>query len=78
MSLRLRWMNYNIFLFSSLFRYIVSDCDSVKVMVEDAHYLQDTNEDAVAQTLKAGKFFYLTLLSPFFWVDPFLLFYQTP
>ncbi|KAE8647744.1 hypothetical protein Csa_003474 [Cucumis sativus] len=34
--------------------YIVSDCDSVKVMVEDAHYLQDTNEDAVAQTLKAG------------------------
>ncbi|XP_023517807.1 probable beta-D-xylosidase 5 [Cucurbita pepo subsp. pepo] len=34
--------------------YIVSDCDSIEVMVDHQHFLQDTNEDAVAQTLKAG------------------------
>lgn len=39
-------------LFSS--RYIVSDCDSIEVMVDSHKFLGDTNEDAVAQTVKAG------------------------
>ncbi|KAJ0017072.1 hypothetical protein Pint_10025 [Pistacia integerrima] len=34
--------------------YIVSDCDSIDVMVNKHKFLGDTNEDAVAQTLKAG------------------------
>ncbi|XVE99866.1 hypothetical protein REPUB_Repub03eG0238500 [Reevesia pubescens] len=34
--------------------YIVSDCDSVEVMVNWHHWLNDAPEDAVAQTLKAG------------------------
>ncbi|KAJ0103629.1 hypothetical protein Patl1_04210 [Pistacia atlantica] len=34
--------------------YIVSDCDSIEVMVDDHKFLGDTNEDAVARTLKAG------------------------
>ncbi|KAJ6677788.1 QUALITY PROTEIN: PROBABLE BETA-D-XYLOSIDASE 2-RELATED [Salix viminalis] len=34
--------------------YIVSDCDSLQVMVDDHKWLGDTKEDAVAQTLKAG------------------------
>ncbi|KAJ8768328.1 hypothetical protein K2173_021481 [Erythroxylum novogranatense] len=34
--------------------YIVSDCDSVEVLVNDHKYLADTPEDGVAQTLKAG------------------------
>lgn len=37
-----------------VFRYIVSDCDSVGVMVNDQHWLKDEPEDAVSQTLKAG------------------------
>ncbi|KAB5548324.1 hypothetical protein DKX38_011730 [Salix brachista] len=36
--------------------YIVSDCDSLQVMVDDHKWLGDTKEDAVAQTLKAGFF----------------------
>nr|GMD06537.1 beta-xylosidase/alpha-L-arabinofuranosidase 1-like [Ipomoea batatas] len=35
--------------------YIVSDCDSIDVMVNDHKWLSDQPEDAVAQTLKAGK-----------------------
>ncbi|XP_021686167.2 probable beta-D-xylosidase 5 [Hevea brasiliensis] len=38
----------------NLHGYIVSDCDSIEVMVDDQEFLSDTNEDAVAQTLKAG------------------------
>ncbi|KAL5710987.1 xylan 1,4-beta-xylosidase [Ranunculus cassubicifolius] len=38
----------------NLHGYIVADCDSVKVMVEDHKYLNDTPEDAVAQAFKAG------------------------
>ncbi|KAI3410324.1 Fn3_like domain-containing protein [Psidium guajava] len=34
--------------------YIVSDCDSIEVMVDNHKFLSDTNEDAVARTLKAG------------------------
>ncbi|KAK2642778.1 hypothetical protein Ddye_024541 [Dipteronia dyeriana] len=34
--------------------YIVSDCDSIEVMVDKHKFLGDTNEDAVARTLKAG------------------------
>ncbi|CAI0452106.1 unnamed protein product [Linum tenue] len=34
--------------------YIVSDCDAVKNIVEHHKYLNDTPEDAIAQTLKAG------------------------
>ncbi|OWM73048.1 hypothetical protein CDL15_Pgr001162 [Punica granatum] len=38
----------------NLHGYIVSDCDSIQVMVDNHKYLQDTKEDAVARTLKAG------------------------
>ncbi|KAJ4830757.1 hypothetical protein Tsubulata_020790 [Turnera subulata] len=34
--------------------YIVSDCDSIEVLVDRHHWLRDTNEDAVAHTLRAG------------------------
>ncbi|XP_052179896.1 beta-xylosidase/alpha-L-arabinofuranosidase 1-like [Diospyros lotus] len=34
--------------------YIVSDCDSIEVMVDGHKWLGDSPEDAVAQTLKAG------------------------
>ncbi|KAL5774052.1 hypothetical protein ACOSP7_011609 [Xanthoceras sorbifolium] len=34
--------------------YIVSDCDSIEVMVDNHKFLGDTKEDAVARTLKAG------------------------
>ncbi|XP_021888495.1 probable beta-D-xylosidase 5 [Carica papaya] len=34
--------------------YLVSDCDSIEVMVDNHQFINDTNEDAVAQTLKAG------------------------
>ncbi|KAJ7968895.1 Beta-D-xylosidase [Quillaja saponaria] len=34
--------------------YIVADCDSIEVMVDFHKWLGDTQEDAVAQTLKAG------------------------
>ncbi|PKI74331.1 hypothetical protein CRG98_005211, partial [Punica granatum] len=37
------------------------DCDSIQVMVDNHKYLQDTKEDAVARTLKAGE--YAMLLS---------------
>ncbi|XP_030960419.1 beta-xylosidase/alpha-L-arabinofuranosidase 1-like [Quercus lobata] len=38
----------------NLHGYIVADCDSVEVMVTGHKFLNDSNEDAVAQTLKAG------------------------
>ncbi|XP_012072480.1 probable beta-D-xylosidase 5 [Jatropha curcas] len=38
----------------NLHGYIVSDCDSIEVMVNDHKFLGDTKEDAVARTLKAG------------------------
>ncbi|KAJ8758836.1 hypothetical protein K2173_002615 [Erythroxylum novogranatense] len=38
----------------NLHGYIVSDCDSIEVMVDGHKWLVDTGEDAVAQTLKAG------------------------
>ncbi|XP_037492247.1 probable beta-D-xylosidase 5 [Jatropha curcas] len=38
----------------NLHGYIVSDCDSIQVMVERHKFLGDTKEDAVARTLKAG------------------------
>ncbi|KAJ7968896.1 Beta-D-xylosidase [Quillaja saponaria] len=34
--------------------YIVSDCDSIEVLVDNHKWLGDSKEDAVAQTLKAG------------------------
>ncbi|XP_060185167.1 beta-xylosidase/alpha-L-arabinofuranosidase 1-like [Lycium barbarum] len=34
--------------------YIVSDCDSIDVMLNDQKWLRDSPEDAVAQGLKAG------------------------
>ncbi|KAJ4844095.1 hypothetical protein Tsubulata_006482 [Turnera subulata] len=34
--------------------YIVSDCDSIEVLVDGHHWLGDTKEDAVAHTLRAG------------------------
>ncbi|KDP30466.1 hypothetical protein JCGZ_16145 [Jatropha curcas] len=39
---------------SLMLEYIVSDCDSIQVMVERHKFLGDTKEDAVARTLKAG------------------------
>ncbi|XP_074330452.1 beta-xylosidase/alpha-L-arabinofuranosidase 1-like [Apium graveolens] len=38
----------------NLHGYIVSDCDSVKVMFKNEQWLHDTPEDAVAQALNAG------------------------
>ncbi|KAI3456047.1 hypothetical protein Pfo_012710 [Paulownia fortunei] len=38
----------------NLHGYIVSDCDSIEVMLDDQKWLNDEPEDAVAQTLKAG------------------------
>ncbi|XP_030960969.1 probable beta-D-xylosidase 5 [Quercus lobata] len=38
----------------NLHGYIVADCDSVEVMVTGHKFLNDSNEDVVAQTLKAG------------------------
>ncbi|KAJ4850172.1 putative beta-D-xylosidase 5 [Turnera subulata] len=37
--------------------YIVSDCDSIEVLVDGHHWLGDTKEDAVAHTLRAGESF---------------------
>ncbi|KAL7211477.1 hypothetical protein ACSBR2_014359 [Camellia fascicularis] len=34
--------------------YIVSDCDSIEVMLDDQKWLHDEPEDAVSQALKAG------------------------
>ncbi|KAF8392685.1 hypothetical protein HHK36_023034 [Tetracentron sinense] len=34
--------------------YIVSDCDSIEVLMDGAKWLDDTHEDDVAQVLKAG------------------------
>lgn len=36
------------------YRYITSDCDSVQVMHMGHKFLNDTEEDAVAQVLQAG------------------------
>lgn len=38
----------------NLHGYIVSDCDSIQVMVENQRFLGDTPEDATAQVLRAG------------------------
>ncbi|XAR72445.1 Non-reducing end alpha-L-arabinofuranosidase, partial [Bertholletia excelsa] len=38
----------------NLHGYIVSDCDSIEVMIDHQHWLNDQPEDAVAQALKAG------------------------
>ncbi|KAJ7947214.1 Beta-D-xylosidase [Quillaja saponaria] len=38
----------------NLHGYIVSDCDSIDVIVKDQKWLGDTSEDAVAHVLKAG------------------------
>ncbi|XP_038680677.1 probable beta-D-xylosidase 5 [Tripterygium wilfordii] len=38
----------------NLHGYIVADCDSIEVMVDDHKFLNDTKEDAVARVLKAG------------------------
>lgn len=36
------------------YRYIVSDCDSIEVLVDGHKWLGDSKEDAVAHVLKAG------------------------
>lgn len=36
------------------FRYIVSDCDSIEVMIDNQKWLNDKPEDTVSQALKAG------------------------
>ena len=36
-------------------RYVVADCDSIEVMVNDHKWLDVDNETAVAYTLQAGK-----------------------
>ncbi|KAG8385323.1 hypothetical protein BUALT_Bualt03G0030800 [Buddleja alternifolia] len=38
----------------NLHGYIVSDCDSIEVIIDDQKWLNDGPEDAVAQALKAG------------------------
>ncbi|OAY62547.1 Beta-xylosidase/alpha-L-arabinofuranosidase 2 [Ananas comosus] len=38
----------------NLHGYIVADCDSIEVIVDQQKYLADTPEDAVAQVLKGG------------------------
>lgn len=43
-----------IFKFIVNYRYIVSDCDSIEVMLDGHKWLNDEPEDAVAQALKAG------------------------
>lgn len=43
--------------FFLLYRYIVTDCDSLEVMFKDQKFLDDMPEDAVAQALRAGKSF---------------------
>ena len=35
-------------------RYIVSDCDSVEVLIKDHKWLNVDNETAVSYTLQAG------------------------
>ncbi|KAF2282806.1 hypothetical protein GH714_043097 [Hevea brasiliensis] len=44
--------------------YIVSDCDSIEVMVHGQKWLGDTQEDAVSQVLKAGKCIPCRYVSP--------------
>lgn len=55
-----------------MFRYITSDCDAVATVYEYQKYSK-TAEDAVADVLKAGPFFYacfhlLPLLFKFFFL----------
>ncbi|KAJ4831709.1 hypothetical protein Tsubulata_008367, partial [Turnera subulata] len=42
--------------------YIVSDCDSIEVLVDGHHWLGDTKEDAVAHTLRAGEYDFVLFL----------------
>lgn len=46
-----------MFSFFLLYRYIVTDCDSLDVMFKDQKFLDDMPEDAVAQALRAGRSF---------------------
>lgn len=46
-------------------RYIVSDCDSAEVIHDAQKWLGDTQEDTVAQVLKAGKTLLLQILVAF-------------
>lgn len=39
------------------FRYIVSDCDSIEVMHDSVKWLGYTEEEAVAQVMRAGTNF---------------------
>lgn len=62
----------------SLDRYIVSDCDSIEVMVDGHKWLGDTQEDAVSQVLKAGKcykmdFFFFFCYFPFYILTSYFL-----
>lgn len=49
--------------------YIVSDCDSIEVMVDKQKFLGDAPEDAVAKVLRAGYY-----LMPFLIYGSFSLF----
>ncbi|KAF8401238.1 hypothetical protein HHK36_012170 [Tetracentron sinense] len=51
-----RLLNQTIRQHWGLHGYIVADCDSIEVMIDGHKFLNDTPEEAVAQTLKAGKF----------------------
>jgi hypothetical protein len=42
------------------YRYIVSDCDSIQVMVDNHKWLGNTKEDVVAQVLTKGRQAYHT------------------
>lgn len=47
-----------------IFRYIVSDCDSIEVMVDNQTWINDKFEDAASQTLRAGLFIMYILSVP--------------
>lgn len=50
--------NYNLY-----YRYIVTDCYGLEAIVDRQNYLNDTKEEAVAKTIKAG--FRKTQITPF-------------
>lgn len=47
-----------------IFSYIVSDCDSIEVMVDNQTWINDKFEDAASQTLRAGLFIMYILSVP--------------